>query len=123
MSRVLDCCYLYTGAFFISWTPYSAVTLTVAFTNVSKVPMTASVLPALIAKTSIIWNPVIYVARHKLFRRAMVEHISCLRYSRGAWPDLKSNVSLYVSQGSSNSPNKIADEGNDIEIEAEESLV
>ncbi|XP_052814067.1 parapinopsin-like [Mya arenaria] len=70
---------LMIGAFLISWTPYSVVTLIVTFGKVEYVPTIVTIFPALIAKTSIIWNPMIYVARHSLFRKALLELVPCLR--------------------------------------------
>ncbi|XP_052814072.1 melanopsin-A-like [Mya arenaria] len=69
---------LMIGAFFISWTPYSVATLVAAFGPKDKVPTFLTVLPAIFAKSSIIWNPIIYVARHSLFRKSLSEHIPCL---------------------------------------------
>ncbi|XP_052237946.1 visual pigment-like receptor peropsin [Dreissena polymorpha] len=65
-------------AFFISWTPYAIVTLCSAFGYFRKLPVVVTVLPALFAKSSIILNPIIYVARNTLFRRALFQRVPFL---------------------------------------------
>ena len=62
-----------SGAFVVSWMPYSVVSLITVFGDPSTVPLTVTMVPALLAKSSIIWNPIIYVARHNDFRRACLK--------------------------------------------------
>ena len=64
-----------TGAFVVSWMPYSVVSLMVVFGDPTQIPLTVTMIPALFAKSSIIWNPIIYVARHKDFRKACLKHL------------------------------------------------
>lgn len=47
--------------------------------NFKDIPEWAQISPAVFAKCSIIWNPMIYVARHSNFRKAVVESIFCCR--------------------------------------------
>ncbi|XP_068875262.1 melanopsin isoform X6 [Aphelocoma coerulescens] len=65
--------------FVISWSPYSVVAL-VAFAGYSHVltPFTHSI-PAVIAKASVIHNPIIYAITHPKYRRAIATHVPCLR--------------------------------------------
>lgn len=66
---------LLAGAFVISWMPYSIVSLIVVFGDPKDIPLTVTMVPALFAKSSIIWNPIIYVARHNDFRRACLKFL------------------------------------------------
>ena len=54
-------------------------------------PLTVTMIPALFAKSSIIWNPIIYIARHRDFRKA------CLKY-------LKSGLTSQSAESRSASP-------------------
>ncbi|KAL1131949.1 hypothetical protein AAG570_011560 [Ranatra chinensis] len=47
-------------AFFLAWTPYAVLALLVAFLDIQLSPA-LTVVPALVAKTSICYNPIIYV--------------------------------------------------------------
>ena len=68
--------FLILGAFVVSWTPYSVVSLITVFGDPSTIPRTAAMVPALFAKSSVIWNPIIYVARHNDFRRVCLKILS-----------------------------------------------
>uniref|UniRef100_A0A8C3E9I5 Opsin 4 n=1 Tax=Corvus moneduloides TaxID=1196302 RepID=A0A8C3E9I5_CORMO len=65
--------------FVVSWSPYSVVAL-VAFAGYSHVltPFMHSI-PAVIAKASVIHNPIIYAITHPKYRRAIATHVPCLR--------------------------------------------
>uniref|UniRef100_A0A8C6JAB5 Uncharacterized protein n=1 Tax=Melopsittacus undulatus TaxID=13146 RepID=A0A8C6JAB5_MELUD len=62
----------------ISWSPYSVVAL-VAFAGYSHVltPFTNSI-PAVIAKASVIHNPIIYAIIHPKYRTAIATYVPCL---------------------------------------------
>ncbi|KAI1231672.1 Melanopsin-A, partial [Lamprotornis superbus] len=64
--------------FVISWSPYSVVAL-VAFAGYSHVltPFMNSI-PAVIAKASVIHNPIIYAITHPKYRRAIATYVPCL---------------------------------------------
>lgn len=47
-------------AFFVAWTPYAVLALLIQFTDIYISPALA-IVPALVAKSSICYNPVIYV--------------------------------------------------------------
>lgn len=47
-------------AFLMAWTPYSVLALLIAFGGV-RVSPAVSIIPALCAKSSICWNPIIYI--------------------------------------------------------------
>lgn len=48
-------------AFLFAWTPYAIISLIAQFSDVSLISPGMSVIPALIAKSSICYNPIIYV--------------------------------------------------------------
>ncbi|XP_039926557.1 melanopsin isoform X7 [Hirundo rustica] len=64
--------------FVISWSPYSVVAL-VAFAGYSHAltPFMNSI-PAVIAKASVIHNPIIYAITHPKYRRAIATYVPCL---------------------------------------------
>ena len=57
-------------SFFVAWTPYAAVSFYSAFFRpVSTSPWATSV-PAIFAKSSVFFNPIVYFFRYKKFRKA-----------------------------------------------------
>ena len=56
------------SAFLIAWTPYSVFALIVQFADPALVTPATGVLPALIAKSSICYNPIIYVGLNSQVR-------------------------------------------------------
>ncbi|XP_013400870.1 visual pigment-like receptor peropsin [Lingula anatina] len=64
-----------TVAFLLSWSPYAIVSLWAAFDDLRHIPPTSDVIPALLAKASVIWNPIIYVAMNQQFREGFLQFI------------------------------------------------
>ncbi|XP_039293404.1 vertebrate ancient opsin-like [Nilaparvata lugens] len=56
-------------AFFFAWTPYAILALLIAFADAQVAPW-LSVVPALMAKSSICYNPIIYVVLNTQAKRA-----------------------------------------------------
>lgn len=56
-------------AFLTAWMPYSVLALMIAFGDVHISPV-VSIIPALCAKSSICWNPIIYIGLNTQFRSA-----------------------------------------------------
>ncbi|XP_059165397.1 opsin-3-like [Physella acuta] len=54
--------------FVFSWTPYAVVSFTIAFGTRPQMSRLIETIPALVAKSSCIWNPIIYVAMNSHFR-------------------------------------------------------
>lgn len=48
-------------AFIVAWTPYATLALVIQFGDASNITPGLAVMPALVAKSSICYNPVIYV--------------------------------------------------------------
>ncbi|BES93074.1 7 transmembrane receptor (rhodopsin family) [Nesidiocoris tenuis] len=68
-SRVAGMIFVMIFAFFIAWTPYAVLTLLIAFANEDISPAVATI-PAIFAKTSICYNPIIYVGLNTQFRKS-----------------------------------------------------
>lgn len=49
------------GAFLVAWMPYTVVSLLVLFGGSRFITASAAAAPALLAKSSVIYNPIIYV--------------------------------------------------------------
>ncbi|XP_060566817.1 visual pigment-like receptor peropsin [Ruditapes philippinarum] len=96
--RVAITVLLMIGAFFLSWTPYSIVTIIVIFGKLEDVPVSVIMIPTLMAKSSIIWNPLIYVVRHNDFRKACLRHVPCITWIKNAFvaTSMSSNSSSYT---------------------------
>ncbi|XP_059484611.1 parapinopsin-like isoform X2 [Neocloeon triangulifer] len=69
-SRVAAMVLVMVTMFLVAWTPYSAFALIVAFGDPSLITPGTAVLPALMAKSSICYNPIIYVGLNTQFRHA-----------------------------------------------------
>ncbi|CAF4353988.1 unnamed protein product [Rotaria sp. Silwood2] len=65
--RVLHTISLVIG-FLIAWTPYAILVLIRAFFDANHIPRIMDTIPALFAKTSFIWNPLIFIVRNGNFR-------------------------------------------------------
>ncbi|CAL8279533.1 unnamed protein product [Lota lota] len=77
--------------FFAAWSPYAIVSMWAAFGHVDAIPPLAFAMPAMLAKSSTIYNPIIYLMLRPNFRRALCRDLgflwrSCL--SRAVKPSL-----------------------------------
>lgn len=61
-------------AFLAAWLPYSVLALLIAFGGARFSP-TVSIIPALCAKSSICWNPIIYIGLNTQVNSAVVSRI------------------------------------------------
>nr|BAQ54695.1 opsin, pteropsin type [Sympetrum frequens] len=68
--RVTVMVFVMIVAFLVAWTPYSVLALLVAFGDATLISPGVAVVPALMAKSSICYNPVIYVGLNTQFRSA-----------------------------------------------------
>ena len=57
--------------FLIAWTPYSAVALISAFGDPKSITPLYATMPALFAKSQVVWNPLVYVVTNKNFRQKL----------------------------------------------------
>ncbi|XP_018532030.1 opsin 7, group member a [Lates calcarifer] len=57
--------------FFAAWSPYAVVSMWAAFGQIESIPPLAFAMPAMFAKSSTIYNPIIYLMLRPNFRRMM----------------------------------------------------
>ncbi|XP_069108023.1 rhodopsin, G0-coupled-like [Argopecten irradians] len=62
-----------TLAFIFSWFPYAIFSMTAVIGGKSVIPPGLTVLPTLLVKLSVVWNPLIYTYRNREIRRSMIE--------------------------------------------------
>ena len=66
-----------SSAFFLSWTPYCLVSLSSTLTGHHVVSLTLSLVPELMATSSVVSNPLVYFAMNACFRRTLRRMIAC----------------------------------------------
>ncbi|XP_069013564.1 opsin 7, group member a [Embiotoca jacksoni] len=64
--------------FFAAWSPYALVSMWAAFGHVENIPPLAFAMPAMFAKSSTIYNPIIYLMLRPNFRRIMCRDLGAL---------------------------------------------
>ncbi|XP_076030491.1 compound eye opsin BCRH1-like [Oratosquilla oratoria] len=87
----------------ICWTPYAIVTLQgLAFDQSSITPL-VSMLPALLAKSAAVYNPMIYAINHPKFRLALQKTVPwfCIHEPEDKNSDSKSNATAVEGKDSS----------------------
>uniref|UniRef100_A0A3Q4M333 Parietopsin n=1 Tax=Neolamprologus brichardi TaxID=32507 RepID=A0A3Q4M333_NEOBR len=67
-------------AFFVCWLPYTALSLVVVIDPELHIPPLVATMPMYFAKTSPVYNPIIYFLSNKQFRDCALEVLSCGRY-------------------------------------------
>ncbi|KAK7117590.1 hypothetical protein R3I94_022974 [Phoxinus phoxinus] len=67
-------------AFFICWVPYTAISVVVVVNPEIYIPPLVATMPMYFAKTSPVYNPIIYFLTNKRFRESSLEILSCGRY-------------------------------------------
>ncbi|CAH2004651.1 unnamed protein product [Acanthoscelides obtectus] len=73
--RVAYMIFLMIVAFLLAWSPYAICALLVQFWDPSIVSPAAGVVPALLAKSSICYNPIIYVGLNSQFRQVLKQFL------------------------------------------------
>ncbi|XP_039594829.1 opsin-3 [Polypterus senegalus] len=76
--KVAKMFFLMISAFLICWTPYSVVSLLIAYGYKDIVTPMAAVIPSFFAKSSTAYNPVIYIFMSRKFRRCLLK-LFCAR--------------------------------------------
>ena len=59
------------------WTPYAILAFWQSFGDAASIPAIATAVPVLLAKSELVWNPIIYVAMNKNFRNAFYDLLPC----------------------------------------------
>ncbi|XP_061430088.1 pinopsin-like [Lethenteron reissneri] len=65
------------GAFMACWLPYTVLALCVVLSPGTQIPPLVATLPMYFAKTSPIYNPIIYFFLNRQFRACAVEFVTC----------------------------------------------
>ncbi|XP_040026348.2 opsin 7, group member a [Gasterosteus aculeatus] len=65
-------------SFFAAWSPYAAVSMWAAFGHIENIPPLAFALPAMFAKSSTIYNPIIYLMLRPNVRRVLCRDLAAL---------------------------------------------
>ena len=78
--RVVVCM---TLAFFISWSPYAVVSLAGTVLGRESIAPSLSLIPELLAKASVVYNPVLYVLLNSKFRVTLLQVFSWSRVNVG----------------------------------------
>ncbi|KAL6491115.1 hypothetical protein MHYP_G00014600 [Metynnis hypsauchen] len=65
--------------FFAAWSPYAVVSMWAAFGQIKSIPPLAFAMPAMFAKSSTIYNPIVYLLLRPNFRRVMWRDLGLLR--------------------------------------------
>uniref|UniRef100_A0A672LNI0 Parapinopsin b n=1 Tax=Sinocyclocheilus grahami TaxID=75366 RepID=A0A672LNI0_SINGR len=83
-------------AFLVSWLPYAALALTVVFNHDIQLAVLVKVVPIYMAKSSTVYNPLIYIYMNKQFQKYAIPLLMC---GRDPWPseDDVSDVQTVVS--------------------------
>ncbi|KAM9154640.1 opsin-3 [Pangshura tecta] len=79
--KVAKMCFLMISTFLICWMPYAVVSLLVASGYSNLVTPTVAVIPSFFAKSSTVYNPVIYIFMSRKFRRCLLQ-LLCFRLLR-----------------------------------------
>ncbi|KAI3374903.1 hypothetical protein L3Q82_021438, partial [Scortum barcoo] len=64
--------------FFAAWSPYAVVSMWAAFGHIENIPPLAFAMPAMFAKSSTIYNPIIYLMLRPNFRSVMCRDLGTL---------------------------------------------
>lgn len=65
--------------FFAAWSPYAIIALWAAFGSIDKIPPLAFAVPAVFAKSSTLYNPVIYLLLKPNFRNTIAKDFTVLQ--------------------------------------------
>ncbi|XP_068880906.1 uncharacterized protein [Aphelocoma coerulescens] len=75
--RILVMVVVMVVCFLLCWLPYAAVALIATFGKPGLITPAASIIPAILAKSSTVYNPIIYVFLNKQFYRCFVALLRC----------------------------------------------
>ncbi|XP_008425678.1 pinopsin-like isoform X2 [Poecilia reticulata] len=89
--------------YLLCWTPYGVVAMLASFGRPGAVPPAAALIPALLAKTSTVLNPVICVLLNNQFSRCFLDMISCSSEDSSA--DVLSSRSIWAQKMPTEEPN------------------
>ena len=68
------------AAFVLSWSPYCFVSIIATIRGTNTLTPGEAEVPDLLAKASVIYNPIVYTAMNNRFRASLLRMIPCCRY-------------------------------------------
>lgn len=68
------------AAFVLSWSPYCIVSIVATIRGANTLTPGEAEIPDLLAKASVIYNPIVYTAMNDKFRASLPHIIPCFRY-------------------------------------------
>lgn len=68
------------AAFVLSWSPYCFVSIIATIRGTNTLTPGEAEVPDLLAKASVIYNPIVYTAMNDRFRASLLRMIPCCRY-------------------------------------------
>ena len=68
------------AAFVLSWSPYCFVSIIATIRGTNTLTPGEAEVPDLLAKASVIYNPIVYTAMNHRFRTSLLRMIPCCRY-------------------------------------------
>ena len=68
------------AAFVLSWSPYCFVSIIATIRGTNTLTPGEAEVPDLLAKASVIYNPIVYTAMNDRFRASLLRIIPCCRY-------------------------------------------
>nr|CAD7573163.1 unnamed protein product [Timema californicum] len=77
--RTANIIIMLVALFVISWTPYTVVTMIGQFGDVRLVTPWVATMPALFAKASVVYNPIVYGLSHPHFRSSVSQYLSACK--------------------------------------------
>lgn len=105
--------------FFVAWSPYAVVSMWAAFGRIENIPPLAFAVPAMFAKSSTVYNPIIYLMLRPNCRRMMCRDLGtlfelclkgcrCLKRHAKCCSKPKIKVKLCTAHRQSNLPSSIS---------------
>ena len=71
-----------SGSYMWSWTPYTVVSVWAIVGESRDIPIYIITIPAMVAKSSCIWDPLIYLWTNRQFRIAFYKTLPCRAFGR-----------------------------------------
>ncbi|XP_053393178.1 visual pigment-like receptor peropsin [Mercenaria mercenaria] len=78
--KMLKSCFLMCGVYWVCWSPYAVMSFWQSFGDPDTIPLVLTEIPAAAAKSQVVWNPIIYVATNKQFRKAFYASLPCVEW-------------------------------------------
>lgn len=98
MTKTVRMTVIAIAAFMLSWAPYCLVSIVAIFKGSHVFTSGEAEIPELMAKASVIYNPIVYIVTNSSFRTSLWKVISCKR--RTAVLHISKNVEVVLKRTS-----------------------